>query len=118
MLLTILRMLMLVGLLVGGCGRTMSGVTQRSPDGTMVLTTSINHSKGNPTRYLCVIVDIVDSAGKSLYHEATPASDTQRWSIQWVSNDDVLLKSSDVGDYHLRRLPDGTWKGKNVADGR
>jgi hypothetical protein len=43
--------------------------------------------------------------------EVTPASVTQRWSIQWVSNDKVLLKSSDVGDYYIRRQPNGSWQG-------
>ena len=78
----------------------------------MTLTTSVNQSKADRTRYLCVIVDITDSAGKTLHHEITPASDTQRWSIQWVSNNEVLLKSSDVGSYRIRRQRDGTWKGQ------
>ena len=78
----------------------------------MTLATSVNQSKADPTRYLCVVVDITDSSGKSLHHEVTPASDTQRWSIQWVSNDEVLLRSSDVGSYRIRRQPDGTWRGE------
>ena len=81
----------------------------------MTLATSVNQSKANPTRYLCVVVDITDSAGKALHDEVTPASDTQRWSISWVSNDEVLLKSSDVGSYHIRRQQDGTWKGDLAA---
>ena len=81
----------------------------------MTLATSVNRGKANPTRYLCVVVDITDSAGKTLHHEVTPASDAQRWSVRWVGNDEVLLKSSDVGNYHIRRQPDGTWKGELSA---
>src|SRR3954471_18438103 len=107
--------LMIVAVLVTGCNRTTAASTQKSPDGTMTLATSVNQSKANPTRYLCVVVDITDSAGKTLHHEVTPASDTQRWSIRWVTNDEVPLTSSDVGTYHIRRQPDGTWKGEPAA---
>ena len=84
-----------------GCNRTTVTQGQKSPDGTMTLTTSVNPDKSNPTRSSCVVVDITDAAGTTLHHEVTPASDTQRWSIKWVSNDEVLLKSSDIGDYRL-----------------
>jgi hypothetical protein len=99
-------------MLAAGCNRTSSAPAQKSPDGTMTVSTSVNQSKANPTRYLCVVVDITDSTGKVLHHEVTPASDMQRWSIQWVSNDEALLKSSDVGNYRIRRQPDGMWKGE------
>jgi hypothetical protein len=78
----------------------------------MTVTTSVNQSKQDTTRYLCVVVDITDTAGKSLHHEVTPASDTMRWSLRWVSNDALLLDSGDVGKYHILRQPDGTWKGQ------
>jgi hypothetical protein len=104
-----------MALLVTGCNRTAAAPAQKSPDGTMTLATSVNQSKANPTRYLCVIVDITDSTGRTLHHEVTPASATQRWSISWLSNDEILLNSSDVGSYHIRRQSDGTWKGKLAA---
>jgi hypothetical protein len=103
--------LTLLTMMLPGCGRTASTPSQKSPDGTMSLTTSVNQSNANPTRYLCVVVDITDSAGTKLHHEVTPASDTHRWSIQWITNDEVLLKSSDVGNFYIRRQPDGTWRG-------
>jgi hypothetical protein len=108
-------LILIVGMLFGGCGRTSSVAAQKSPDGTMTLSNTVNQSKANPTRYLCVVVDITDSAGRVLHHEITPASDTQRWSIRWVSNEEALLKSSDVGRYRIRRQPDGTWKGEFVG---
>ena len=95
-----------------GCSRTAPAPTQKSPDGTMTLTTSVNQSKAKPARYLCVVVEITNLGGKTLHQEVTPASDTQRWSIRWVSNTEVLLTSSDVGAYYIRRQPDGTWKGE------
>lgn len=103
--------LILLALSVTGCNRSSTTPVQRSPDGTMTLKTSVNRIKANPLRYLCVVVDIIDQTGKTLHHEVTPASVTQRWSIQWVSNDEVLLKSSDVGDYYIRRQPSGSWQG-------
>jgi hypothetical protein len=106
---------MLLAIFFAGCHRGATGPAQKSPDGTMTLTTAINPSKADSTSYLCVIVEIRDAAGKILHYEVTPASDTQRWSIQWLGNDEVLLKSSDVGNYHIRRQSDGTWKGELSA---
>jgi hypothetical protein len=81
-----------------------------SPDGRLVLLTSVNQSKEDPTRYLCVAVEIQDSAGHVLFHEVTPASDTMRWSIGWETNAKVILQSSDVGTYVVEKLPDGRWE--------
>ena len=103
---------LVVPMVIAGCGRTSPMPPRKSPDGTLSLSTSVNRSKAVPSRYLCVVVDITDSKGRPLHHEVTPASDTQRWSIQWVSNNEVLLKSSDVGNYRIRRQTDGTWKGE------
>ena len=102
--------LMLLGpLLIAGCRRSSAPAAQKSPDGSMTLTTAVNQSDVDPTRYLCVIVDIADERGRTLYHEVTPASDTMRWSVRWVSDREILLKSSDVGVYHIRRRPNGVW---------
>jgi len=105
-------LVLMLAVVVAGCGQASTAPAQKSPDGTMSLSTSVNQSKADSTRYLCVVVDITDSAGKTVHHEVTPASTTQRWSIQWVSNDEVLLKSSDIGNYRIRRQPDGTWNGQ------
>ena len=81
----------------------------------MRLTTSVNQSQADSTRYLCVVVEITDLAGNTQYQEVTPASATQRWSIRWVNNEEVLLDSADVGQYRIRRQPDGAWKGDFAA---
>ena len=108
--------LMFVAVLGAGCDRPKAVASVRkSPDGTMTLTTSVNRGKANPTRYFCVVVDITDASGRTLHHEVTPASDTQRWSIRWMGNDAILLESSDVGIYEIRRQPDGTWAGELTA---
>jgi len=77
----------------------------------MTLTTAVNQSRSDPRRYLCVIVEIRDRSGALLYREVTPASATQRWSVRWASRGEVVLDSSDIGPYTIRRKPDGTWKG-------
>ena len=106
-------LILVVSVLAVSCdNHTSPPRAMKSPDGTLTLSWSVNDSQANPTRYLCVVVDITDSAGKTLHHEVTPVSDRIRWSPQWVSNDEVMLKSSGVGVYRIRRLPDGTWKGQ------
>ena len=107
--------LMSVAVLVAGCRRPTTVVARQSPDGTMTLTTSVNQSRAEPTRYLCVVVDITDASGRTLHHEVTPASDTQRWSIRWMGNDAIMLESADVGIYKIRRQADGTWMGEVTA---
>ena len=77
----------------------------------MVLLTEVNRDKSDPTRYLCVVVEIQNGAGTTLHREITPASAVQRWDIQWMSDGEVLLDSSDVGRYRIRKRDDGTWKG-------
>jgi hypothetical protein len=102
----------LLSLFASGCGRTSTPPAQKSPNGSMTLSTSVSSNKSDPTRDLCVVVDITDSNGKSLHHEVTPASDVQKWSIAWVSNDEILLNNSDVGMYHIHHRPDGSWQGE------
>lgn len=92
-----------------GCGRGQGVQPQKSPDGKFTLVTSVNQSNADPQRYLCVIVDIKDSAGKTVYHGVTPASDTQGWSIRRLDNNKIQLASSDTGTHYIRRQSDGSW---------
>jgi len=98
----------LVAIFTNGCGRVRVP-PQKSPDGKFTLVTSVNESNADPRRYLCVIVDIKDSVGKSVYRKVTPVSDTQGWSIRWLDNDKIELASSDIGTHHIRRQADGSW---------
>ncbi|UCG09084.1 MAG: hypothetical protein JSV83_10705 [Desulfobacterales bacterium] len=99
-------------LLIAACGQSPStSLSIPSPDGSLLLKSSVNHSIEDPARYLCVIVEVKNLYGKTLYREITPASDTMRWSIQWISNDAILLDSSDIGRYIIRRVGDKLWMG-------
>ena len=106
---TVIALLSLLAIFSKGCGRGQGVPPQKSPDGKFTLVTSVNQSNADPRRYLCVIVDIKDSAGKTVYHKVTPASDTQGWSIRWLDNNKIQLASSDIGTHHIRRQADGSW---------
>ena len=105
----VIALLSFVAVFSRGCGRAQGVPPQKSPDGKFSVVTTINTSKADPLRYLCVIVDIKDSAGKTVYHKITPASDTQGWSIRWLDNNKIELASSDIGTHHIRRQSDGIW---------
>ena len=91
-----------------GCHRTPPPIP--SPDGSMVLNTSVENSRADPGAYLCAIFEIRSTNGTLLHRENTRASVVHRWSLSWGDDSNVLLKSSDIGDYRWRRQPDGTWK--------
>lgn len=105
---TITVALTFVAMFTKGCGRVQVP-PQKSPDGNFTLSTTVNDSNADPRRYLCVIVDIKDAGGKTVYHKITPASDTQGWSIRWLDNNKIELASSDIGTHHIRRQADGNW---------
>ena len=81
-----------------------------SPDGSMLLVTSVEKSRNDPGAYLCVVFEIRSTNGVTLHRENTRASVTMRWSVSWESNSNLVLKSSDIGDYRWWRQSDGTWK--------
>jgi len=81
-----------------------------SPDGSRVLVTSIVSDKADPTAYLTVAFEIRDAqTGEVLFSDTTGASDRMRWSMTWLSNSEIQLTSSDIGDYCWVETPDGTW---------
>jgi hypothetical protein len=80
-----------------------------SPDGSMMLVTSIERSRRDPASYLCVVFEIRSTNGATLHRENTRASDTMRWSMSWRGNLKVRLTSGDIGDYEWHKNPDGTW---------
>ena len=93
-----------------GGGRASAPVP--SPSGKFELVTAVQQDRSDPTRYLCVIVEVRDRAGTVLHREVTPASDTMRWSIAWAGDNAIILQSSDVGRYTIERLDNGTWAGR------
>ncbi len=95
-------------LLLGCTERRSNSIS--SPDGSLTLVTSINDSQEDPTKYLCVKFQIVDSTGMVLYEEQTGASDRMRWSMQWDGNQRVVLNSSDIGTVAWEQQADGLWR--------
>ena len=94
------------------CGQSPStSVSIPSPDGRLLLESSVNQSTADPANYLRVVVEIKDLYGNMVFRETTPASDTMRWSLKWVSNNKVFLDSADIGRYIIRRVDSNQWIG-------
>ena len=74
----------------------------------MTLTPSVNQSKADPTKYLCVAFDIHDKSGGLLHSIQSSASDIQKWSIGWFDDVTIVLYSSDIGTYAWKLADDGT----------
>ncbi|MBW2409163.1 MAG: hypothetical protein JRF72_05155 [Deltaproteobacteria bacterium] len=77
----------------------------------MLLNSSVNQNTADPASYLRVVVEIKDLYGNMVFRETTPASDTMRWSLKWVSNNKILLDSADIGRYVIRRVDNRQWVG-------
>ena len=106
-------LLMIIGLIALVCGcssRTPTPEPIQSPDGRLTLVTSINASKDDMTKYLCVKFEIRDSSGAVLHREQTGASARMKWRMYWDGNRRVVLESSDIGTYAWEQQPDGKWK--------
>jgi hypothetical protein len=95
--------------MVGGCSPRSGQVSSVSPDGKLTLVAFPEQSTNSRVLHL-VVFEIRDSTGKVLHREDTRASDAMRWSMTWLSNDRIELKSSDIGTYHWSKQPDGTWR--------
>ena len=95
-----------------GCGQSPStSVSIPSPDGSLLLKSSVNQNTADPSGYLRVVVEIKDLYGNSVFRETTPASDTMRWSLKWVNNNEIFLDSADIGRYVIRRVDSKQWVG-------
>lgn len=98
---------------VAGCRRSGSTSTSApiaSPDGKYSLVTSVNQSKTDPTKYLCVILEIHDAQGILVGKVQTGASDRMRWNVAWDSKNRIWLKSADIGTHYCELQADGQWK--------
>ena len=74
----------------------------------MTLTVSVNQSKADPTKYLCVAFDVHDKSGGLLHAVQSNASDTSKWAIGWFDDATIVLYSSDIGTYAWQLSDDGT----------
>ena len=72
---------------------------------------SINYSKEDGTCSTCVKLSIQDvQTRKTLFEVQTNASDVMRWSVQWLSEKSIQLKSSDIGTYCWGEGNNGIWE--------
>ena len=105
----LLPFLLLTALALVACSPASRLVSLPSPDGKLTLVAAPQQSTNSRVLHL-VVFEIRDQTGKVLHREDTRASDAMRWSMAWVSNERIELKSSDIGTYYWSRQPDGTWK--------
>jgi hypothetical protein len=103
------RALLIAVFAIAGCGTRRDAAPIPSPDGSLMLRTHVELSRDDPVTYRCVVFEIRDGAGRVLHAENTRASNAMRWSMSWVGNDCVRLRSSDIGSRHWRRHADGRW---------
>ena len=60
---------------------------------------TFNKDKNDP-QYLCLIVNVFVKNNK-IAEVQTSASVNMNWGIKWVSEKEILVKSSDIGDYSV-----------------
>ncbi len=107
-ILTVLASGFLTGWLAGCTPAQTNSIP--SPDGRLVLVTTVNTDRTDPTVYLCVKFQILDDSGHILYEEQTRASARMRWTMRWDGNARVVLESSDIGTHVWERGSDGRWQ--------
>jgi hypothetical protein len=82
-----------------------------SPSGKRVVIPTVNTSKEDITNYLCIKIEIQDVAtGETLFEEQTGASNRMRWSIHWVKENNIQLRSSDIGVLCWEEGSDNVWR--------
>ena len=91
----------LILLPIFGCGpsRDIAKVVD-SPSGKYKIKATINKSKTDPTKYLCIHMTLLDSKGNVLSRLQTGASHIMKWAVGWMNKRDiVVLYSGDIGTY-------------------
>ncbi len=91
--------------LTAGCTGRKRPVDIPSPDGSMIA----SPQKAKST----LIITVSDQAGNVLTRWNTGVSIVHRWSVEWMDNSRLLVRSSDIGARRLARQEDGTWKAEN-----
>ena len=90
---------LLLGTLVCACGKHEA---IPSPDNRLMLQPVIKES--------IIHFSLIDSDGTTVFSTSTRASNVQKWSLTWITNTKILLKSSGIGDWIWEQLEDGSWK--------
>jgi hypothetical protein len=98
--------MLFVCIALSGCGVGDKDHEATSPDGTMYFRTST-------TEGTLLVVTIFEQNGTILHEENTRASRVHRWSVDWVSDSKIMIKTSDIGSLALIRGDDGRWSRVN-----
>jgi hypothetical protein len=102
--------LVVIVLFANNRGRQRQPEPVYSHSGVRVILPSINYSKDDMKKYLCVKLVIQDvDTGAILFDLQTSASDRMRWSVKWIDEKSIQLSSSDIGNYCWAEGSDGTW---------
>lgn len=102
-------LLVAMAFVLAACGPKFKA-PRPSPDGSLILFTTLETSHRDEAAYGCVIVELQDKAENVILRENSGASAFQRWDVAWVSNDEFKLSSADIGDCIWKRQADATWK--------
>jgi len=81
-----------------------------APDARHTFVATVNQSKADRGKYLCLRVQILDAQGRVRYEEQTGASARMGWHATWTGPRRVELDSSDIGFLAWRMRADGEWE--------
>jgi len=101
------KIILLFTVVISGCDKTNK---IPSPDGNLILVTSINNSKEDITLYRCVKFEIQDLKGNILYKEQTRNANNMYWKMYWEGNDKVALTTGSLYTVFWQRKSSGKWE--------
>ena len=81
-----------------------------APDARHTFVATVNESRADATKYLCLRVQIVDAEGRVRYEEQTGVSARMAWHARWTDARRIELDSSDIGLLAWRMKTDGAWE--------
>ncbi len=84
----IVILFLLMVLAVSGCSRPdFSARTVVSPSGRYQIKVTINRDQADKSKYLCLRLHLLDSAGSDLFQLQTDASDRMKWAVGWLDGE-------------------------------
>jgi hypothetical protein len=109
--------ILLILISIFGCAQRVDSSNKiSSPGGKYFISASINHSKADLRKYLCLKLELFDDKGDSIGSEQTGVSDNMKWALGWMKDSDtVVLYSSDRGTIAYSVAADGAFKSAQVT---
>ena len=97
--------------------RTSLSTAVFSPSGKYKAAAEVNFDRKDKTKYLCLKLHLSDAAAKQVTVIQTSASDTQKWALGWMPDEDiVVLYSADIGTRAYRPAAKGIFNSVEVTD--